>query len=213
MNIVILGPQGSGKGTQAKLLAGKFHLFHLEMGNVLRAKAEEKTPPGEEIADLINKGMIVPDEITFSLVQNYLTEENITKGLIFDGFPRRVTQAQWIDVELSKLGTQIDYLIYLELSKEESLRRLSGRRHCPQCNRNYNLITMPPKSDELCDDCQIKLIIRDDETPEAIAQRLENFQNSTYPVVAHYEKQNKVLRINGEPPVETVFKEILGVLR
>jgi adenylate kinase len=212
MNLIILGPQGSGKGTQAKLLAEKFNLFHLEMGNVMRQKAEEKTPLGEEIAGLINKGMIVPDEITFSLVQNFLTEENLIKGLIFDGFPRRVTQSEWLDAELTKLGTQIHHLIYLELSKEESLRRLSGRRHCPKCNRNYNLITMPPINDEICDDCQIKLITRDDETPEAIAKRLENFQNSTYPVVEFYEKQNKVIRINGENSVEDVFKDILGAL-
>jgi adenylate kinase len=212
MNLIILGPQGSGKGTQAKLLAEKFNLFHLEMGNVMRTKAGEKTPLGEEISGLINKGMIVPDEITFSLVQNYLTEENLRKGLIFDGFPRRITQGTWLDAELTKHGTQIDHLIYLELSKEESLKRLSGRRHCPKCNRNYNLITMPPKNDEICDDCQIKLITRDDETPEAIAQRLENFQNSTYPVVEYYEKQNKVIRINGEASVEAVFAEILGAL-
>ena len=212
MNIVILGPQGSGKGTQAKLLAEKFSLIHLEMGNVLRLKAEEKTPLGEEIAGLINKGLIVPDEITFSLVRNYLTSQNLGKGIIFDGFPRRVSQSEWLDAELAKTGTPIDYLIYLELSKEESLRRLSGRRHCPKCNRNYNLITMPPLKDDLCDDCQVKLETREDETPEAITERLENFQNSTYPVVAYYERQNKVLRINGEASVEDVFKEILGAL-
>jgi adenylate kinase len=212
MNIIILGPQGSGKGTQAKLLAEKFELFHLEMGNVMRAKAEEKTPLGEEISGLINRGMIVPDEITFSLVRNYLIEDNLRKGLIFDGFPRRLSQGEWLDTELAKFGTQIDHLIYLELSREESLKRLSGRRHCPQCNRNYNLITMPPKNGEICDICQIKLMTREDETPEAITKRLENFQNSTYPVVEYYEKQNKVKRINGENSVEDVFKDILGAL-
>ena len=141
-----------------------------------------------------------------------MNEETIKKGFVLDGAPRRLSQIKWIDKYLVERNSQIDKLILLNLSREETIGRLSARRICPQCGRNYNLITVPPKNDELCDDCQVKLITRDDETPQAIAKRLEEYHTETDPMIEYYREQGKVLEINGEQPVEKVFQDILKSL-
>jgi len=209
MNIIIAGPQGSGKGTQAVLLAEKFGLIHCEIGNLLRQAAKEKTPIGEKIAKFINQGKIVPNKITFSLIENFLMEKNLKKGIVFDGFPRRISQLFWLERKLKERKQKIDYFIYLKLSKKEVLRRLSGRRGCPQCGRIYNLLTMPPKKDELCDDCGVPLVVRADDTPAAILKRLENYKTATEPMIAYLKEKKRVIVINGEPPVEEVFRQII----
>lgn len=213
MNLVISGPQGSGKGTQAEFLATKLGMFHLEMGEVLRQKAKEQTREGRQVAEWLKNGVIIPDPVDNELVLQYLTEDNLKKGIIFDGFPRRVSQIEWLEKELAVRGKKIDKLILLEISKSESLRRLSGRRICPKCGRNFNLITIPPKNDNLCDDCGTDLIIRDDETPQAITKRLENYQKETAPMVEYYKREGKVVEINGEQKPQDVFSDILASMK
>ncbi|PIU04002.1 adenylate kinase [Candidatus Shapirobacteria bacterium CG08_land_8_20_14_0_20_39_18] len=212
MNLIISGPQGSGKGTQGDLLEEKFGVFHLESGQLMREAIKKETDFGRQIADYVNQGIIVPDELTNQLIEQSLVDENISKGIIFDGFPRRLSQGQWLDEQLVKKNSQIDKLILLILSTEETIRRLSARRICPKCGRNFNLITVPPKNDELCDDCGLKLITRDDETSEAITKRLEEYHTETDPMIEYYRKQGKVIEINGEQPVEKVFSDILEAL-
>lgn len=212
MILFIAGPQGSGKGTQAKLLVERFGLLHIEVGNLLREKAEEDSSLGEKIAFYINKGAMVPDKITFFLVNQLLTGQNLKKGIIFDGFPRRLTQLFWLEKQLKAKNSSLDHLIYLTLSKKESVRRLSGRRICPKCNRNYNLVTMPPKNDELCDECQIPLVSRADETKEAIEKRLLNYQRRTKPMISYLKEKGKVIEIDGSPSVEKISAAILKKL-
>lgn len=212
MNLIISGPQGSGKGTQAELLAKKLGLVHLETGQMFRRMAEQKTSLGRKIAILLKGGKIIPDQLTLNLVSPFLTQKNLDKGIIFDGFPRRLSQIKWLDKKTAERGDQIDKLLFLKISQEESIRRLSSRRICPQCGRNFNLITMPPKKDELCDDCQIKLITRSDETPEAIKKRLKEYHNETDPMIDYYRPKGKVIEINGEQPPQKVFKDILKAL-
>lgn len=213
MILILAGPQGSGKGTQAKLLIKKFGLLHLEVGNLLREKAQEKAPLGEKIASYINKGAMVPDKIIFALVKEYLTVVNLQKGIIFDGFPRRLTQLFWLEKQLKRQKSAITSLIYLSLTKKESVRRLLARRICPKCHRNYNLVTMPPQKDSLCDDCRLTLISRADETKETIEKRLLNYQKRTKPMISYLKEKGKVIEIDGSPSVEKVFTSILKKLR
>lgn len=212
MNLIISGPQGSGKGTQGELLAEKYGMFHLESGSILRQVSKEKTELGRKVADYLNAGTIVPDDITNELIMSKLTQENLDKGIVFDGFPRRLTQVSWLEVELGKRGAQIDRMILLNISEETSVNRLMARRLCPKCGRNFNLVTMPPRNGEVCDDCNITLIRRADETPETISNRLENYRKETAPLIDYYREKGKVIDINGEVSPPAVFESIVRAL-
>lgn len=212
MNLIILGPQGSGKGTQASLLVAKKNLFHLETGKILRGLASQKTALGEKIADFQKQGKLVPNEITIEAMGSYLTAENFEKGILFDGFPRNLAQAELLEKELTRFQAIIDKVIYLNISSEESLRRLMGRRSCPKCHRGYNLVTVPPKNGELCDDCGIQLVARADENEEAIKERLAAYQKETAPLIDYYRQKNILLEVNGERPIDVIHQEILDKL-
>lgn len=212
MNLIISGPQGSGKGTQAKLLAEKFGLVHLETGEILRRITQRNTPFAKKVANWINKGILVPDEPMIRLIKQLLTKKTLKEGFVLDGSPRNLCQAKWLDETLAEKNSEIDKLIFLKINKKEILRRLADRRICPECGQNYNLKTMPPKKGELCDDCEVKLTIREDETPQAIARRLASYHRSTAPIIQYYKQKGKVIEINGEQQVDEVYKDILGAL-
>lgn len=210
MNILILGPQGSGKGTQAELLSKEFGLLYLEMGSLLRDIAK-KDP---EINNLINKeGKLVPDEKTAAIFTKFLDEnpEGHGYGLMLDGFPRTVEQYEFVKTFLAKKGQKLDKAIFLEVSEEASVRRLSARRTCVNCGRIYNLLTNPPKKD-LCDDCTGALIQREDDKEEAIKERLKIYRQRTEPLTQILEKEGILIRINGEKPIEKIFQEICNQL-
>ena len=209
MNLIILGPQGSGKGTQAKLLVSKLGLVYLEMGEVLRELARKKTPLGEKIASFQSQGKLVTDEIIAEVLKSFLTEENFKKGILFDGFPRNLSQTNLLEDELKNHQVKIDKVIFLNISFQESLRRLKARRICPTCGANYNLVTMPPKNGKLCDQCGSQLITRSDETDEAIKERLGVYQKETLPLIEIYRQKGILLEVNGEQSVGTIHLEIL----
>ena len=209
MNLIVLGPQGSGKGTQAKLLVSKLGLVYLEMGEVLRELASKKTPLGEKIASFQSQGKLVTDEIIAEVLKSFLTEENFKKGVLFDGFPRTLPQEGLLEDELKNHQVKIDKVIFLNISFQESLRRLKARRICPTCGINYNLVTMPPKNGELCDQCGSQLITRSDETDEVIKERLEVYQKETLPLIEIYRHKGVLVEVNGEQPVTAIHQEIL----
>lgn len=212
MNLIIAGPQGSGKGTQGDLLQEKLGLIHLETGDNFRAEIAKKTELGKECASYMDQGILLPDQIVFRLVEKLLDQQTLVKGFVLDGMPRRLSQTQWLDNFLAGKNSQIDKLVLLNISEKETIRRLSARRVCPQCGRNFNLITMPPRKDGLCDDCRIRLITRSDETPKAIKKRLKEYHDETDPMIDYYRQKGKVVEINGEQPVEKVFQDILKAL-
>ena len=213
MNLIILGPQASGKGTQAQLLAKKMGLFHLEMGDVCRDLAAQKNPLGKEVASFINQGKLVPDRIIIKILRGFLNKQNLKKGILFDGFPRKLAQAKILEDELKKWQSQIEKVILLKISYQESLRRLSARRVCPRCDRNYNLITMPPKKSGVCDQCGVSLMIRADETKKAIKQRLAIYHQETEPVLDFYSQKGLLIKVDGERPVEVIHEDIVKRLK
>lgn len=210
MIIVFLGPPGSGKGTQAKLLSQKLGSFYFEAGKILRQLATKKTKIGRKINKIINqKGALVPDEIMSWVLEDFLKDKNLKKGIIFDGFPRSLNQYQILKKNLEEKNLKIDKVFYLKTKEKTVVFRLSQRRICPKCGFEYNLVTRPPKKDEICDFCQIKLIQRTDDTPEVIRARFKTFKTQTTPIIKLARKQGILEELNGEEEILKIHKEIL----
>jgi adenylate kinase len=214
MNIVFLGPPGSGKGTQAKLAVKRLQAQYFESGDILRERAKEDSTIGKEIDRLLNQeGKYVPDEVMKIIVGNWLNQANPEGSIVFDGYPRTKEQYQIFQKMISNKGIKIDKVIYLRVSEGVVIRRLSARRICPQCDLEFNLITKPPKNDELCDQCQAKLVQRQDDAPEIIKKRLETYYQLTKPLIEFVRQQGILEEVEGERPIEVIHQEILKRLK
>jgi adenylate kinase len=210
MNLIIFGPQGSGKGTQAKLLVRKLNCEYFEAGSILRERAKENSLLGKKISLIINrKGALVPNILMKKILSQWLEEIDLKKGIIFDGFPRTLRQYKILKDLLNLKNLKIDKAIYLKLKPEVSLKRLLSRRICPNCKSEFNLLTKPPKKDELCDFCHIKLIRRQDDTPVLIKKRLENYYKEEKPLIEEFKKEKILEEIDGDRPIEEIFQDIL----
>jgi adenylate kinase len=208
MIVVILGPQGSGKGTQAKMLVEKLGLFYMESGKLLREVSNEDV----RIKNMLDNGILVPTGETIDLMKKYIRSNGgDVKNILFDGFPRTLEQHNVLQNWLSEEGVQIDVVIYLDVGKDESVKRLSARRVCSNCGEIYNLITNPPKK-TVCDKCGSSLIQRDDDKPDAIKKRLDTFYENTEPLVKIYKDQGVLIEVDGERPIEVIFTDILKKL-
>ena len=209
-NIVILGPQGSGKGTQAEMLVKKFNLFHVETGMILRRLAKRNTLLGHTISTIINKqGSLVPDEIVKKALLEKLRNVPASQGILFDGFPRNLRQAKMLDVIFAALGRELTEVIFLPIARKTTIRRLSLRRTCEKCNRIFIAGVSIPKHKKRCAYCKGNIIQREDDKPKAIARRLSVYAKLTKPVVIYYKKQGKLITVNGEPTIKVVSKNIL----
>jgi len=210
MKIIFLGPPGSGKGTQAKLIVKKLNLQYFESGDILREKAREEDTLGREIDRIIHQeGKYMPDKMVVEIVKGWINKDRLEQGIIFDGFPRTLNQYQDLQKVLTEKGSGIDQVIYLKVSEEESIRRLSARRICLQCDFEFNLVTKPPKKDELCDQCQKKLIQRKDDAPEIIKKRLQTYYQLTRPLVESVRQQGILEEIDGERSIDEIHQDIL----
>ena len=204
MNILLLGPQGSGKGTQARLLMAKFGFSYLSTGDLLR----EISKTNEELNAMMKSGTFIPDEITFGYVTKYLEEKNIFDKMIFDGFPRSIKQYELIKNWLAGKGTKIDVCIDLQISEEETVRRLSSRRLDPETGKIYNLVTDPPGSEV----DQGKLIQREDDKPESIKKRLEWTKSLTGPLLDLLKNEIEVVEVNGERSVSEIQSDLVKIV-
>ncbi|HPI67485.1 MAG TPA: nucleoside monophosphate kinase [bacterium] len=205
--IIILGPQASGKGTQAEFLAEKLNVPNISVGQLLRDEVENKGELSSMIKEQMDSGGLVSNAIVDKLVKKRLMQPDAQSGFIFDGFPRIRIQARVLATI-----TNLTHVIVVEISDAEALNRLSGRRTCPKCGKVYHLKFSPPKTEGICDEDNEKLIIRSDDTPEAIRARLKIYHEETEEVIEFYDKQGIVIRINGEQPIEDVKKEIFEKL-
>ncbi|MBN1325673.1 nucleoside monophosphate kinase [Candidatus Falkowbacteria bacterium] len=205
MNFVLMGPQGSGKGTQGEMLAKKFKLPTVSAGALYRDNIKRKTRLGKLALKFTTKGVLGPNYITNNMMEAELKKPKYRVGVILDGYPRSLNQAKY----LAKMR-KIDLAILIDISQSETLKRLGGRRVCSKCGETYHVITKRPKIDMICDKCTGRLIKRADDYPEAIKQRLAVYRKETKPVIDYYKKQGKLIKINGQKPIKKVFSLILS---
>ena len=205
MNLIIFGPQGSGKGTQADALSEKLNIPHITMGDLLRVEAKSGSELGQKINLIINEGKLVPDETVFNLIKDRLSMLDCESGYILDGFPRNLKQAKLLDGI-----TKIERALEIWISDEESIKRISGRQTCSKCGAVYHLEFNPPQNKGKCDKCQIDLIIREDDKEEVIKKRLAVYHEETEPLARHYKDVH--LKIDGMPAIMEVTKEVFEKL-
>ncbi|MGH2498041.1 MAG: adenylate kinase [Ktedonobacteraceae bacterium] len=213
MNVILIGAQGSGKGTQADLLAGELGLPHVSSGDLFRKAMAEKTELGLKVKTYMDRGELVPDDLTVAMILSRLTMPDCAAGVILDGFPRTVAQEQALDEGLQKVGKQIDLVFYLEVPREELLARLSGRYICRANQHVYNINTRPPKKPGVCDIDGSPLFQRPDDTGEAVQRRLNIFFDETIHLLDYYREQGKLVTVNGNRPIEQVRATMLEAIR
>ncbi len=212
MKIVMLGAPGAGKGTQADKIAEAYGLPHISTGDIFRRNIKEGTELGREAKSYMDKGALVPDELTVRMLLDRVASDDCTGGYILDGFPRTIPQAEALDEELNKLGEKLDYAIDVEVPDENIINRMSGRRACPKCQAIYHIEFIPPKKDGVCDQCGAELIIRDDDKPETVKKRLQVYHEQTQPLIDFYQKKGMLHTVDGTRGAEEVFSDVKGIL-
>ncbi|MFH1662418.1 MAG: adenylate kinase [Chloroflexota bacterium] len=213
MYIIILGAPGAGKGTQAINIAREMKMAHIASGGLFRQAVVRGDELGAKVKDYMSKGMLVPDEVTIQMILQRLASDDCKNGVLLDGFPRNIKQAKVLEEALKEQGKAIDKALYIEVSEEELIRRLTSRWACRQCQTSYQGRNNPPGEDEKCKLCGGELYQRADDNKETIKKRLGVYFTDTMPVIEYYRKQGKLLEINGEGDVEVITGRILGALR
>lgn len=212
MKIIMLGAPGAGKGTQAKLIAGKYGVPHISTGDIFRANIKNGTELGMEAKKYMDKGLLVPDELTVRILLDRVAQKDCENGYVLDGFPRTIPQAQVLDEALEKLGEKIDFAINVDVPDENIVRRMSGRRACLKCGATYHMEHVPPKKEGICDSCGSKLVLRDDDKPETVANRLKVYHEQTQPLIDFYTKKGVLKTVDGTMDMQDVFQAICGFL-
>ncbi|MGQ9855597.1 MAG: adenylate kinase [Fervidobacterium sp.] len=212
MNLIFLGPPGAGKGTYAKRVVEKYSIPHISTGDIFREAIAKGTELGKKVQDIVNSGNLVPDELTNALVEERLQQPDCEKGFILDGYPRTLNQAQALDNMLTKMGKTLTGALYFEVDEETVVQRISTRRVCSKCGKVYNLITLPPKVEGICDDCGGQLIQRDDDKEDVVRGRFRVYIEKTSPLIEYYRNQNKLFTLDGRKSVEEVMKMLFNIL-
>ncbi|MBM7076881.1 MULTISPECIES: adenylate kinase [Micromonospora] len=213
MRLVLVGPPGAGKGTQAEFIAAHLSVPKISTGDIFRANVSQGTPLGVEAKRYMDAGKLVPDEVTINMVRDRLAEPDASEGFLLDGFPRTTPQAAALDKLLADLGTALDLVLELVVDDDEVIRRLSGRRTCRGCGKIWHVEFDAPSREGVCDRCGAELFQRDDDKPETIAARLREYADKTAPLVDYYGAQNKLVGIDATGPVEDVTVRAIDALR
>ncbi len=208
MNLVLLGCPGSGKGTQAEILCKHFHMKKVSLGDILRQEADKGSNLGNTVSEYMGKGVLVPDEIIKEVIKNNLGEESF----LLDGFPRNLNQADMLKDILSSKGLSLDRVIYLNVSEDVAVSRLTGRRICKNCGALYHKVTMPPEQDNKCDKCGSDLVMREDDKEETVKRRWQVYMNQTHALIEYYSKAGLLSEFDGNKDKESVFKAIIDNL-
>ncbi len=213
MYIMLLGAPGVGKGTQAKKIMAKYGIPQISTGDILRNEVRQQTELGKLAKEVMERGELVPDEIILKMVEKRLQEPDCQKGFILDGFPRTIPQAEGLEEILQRMGNISLKVIEIYVPDEEIIRRLSARRICSKCGKDYNLIFNPPPADGKCEVCGGEIIQRDDDREETIRKRLEVYRKQTEPLVSYYQKKGNLYRVDGTRSIEEVFQEIERIIQ
>lgn len=212
MKIIMLGAPGAGKGTQAKMIADKYGVPHISTGDIFRANIKNGTELGMEAKKYMDQGLLVPDELTVRILLDRVAQDDCKNGYILDGFPRTIPQAEVLDSELTKLGDHIDYAINVDVPDENIVKRMSGRRACLTCGATYHIEHVPPKKEGICDVCGSELVLRDDDKPETVKNRLNVYHEQTQPLIDFYTEKGVLKTVDGTVPMEEVFAAITAIL-
>ncbi|HPR40996.1 MAG TPA: adenylate kinase [Candidatus Methanofastidiosa archaeon] len=207
MRMILLGKPGGGKGTQATLLKEHLDVPQISTGDILREAVKNGTPLGKEAKNYMDAGKLVPDDLIRGLVEERLSQDDIGKGFIFDGFPRTLAQAEGLKKIADKLGISIDKAVYIDVPTDKIVKRLSGRRSCA-CGAVYHIESKRPKIEGVCDACSGKLYQRDDDKEDVIKQRIEQYEAQTMPLIDYYRKEGKLVTIDGDQDIDEVFNDI-----
>lgn len=206
MKFIFLGPPGAGKGTLAAVVSVKYAIPHISTGEIFRNAIKSQTPLGRKVKSVIDSGALVGDDITVELIKERLTQEDAVNGFVLDGFPRTIAQAEALANILD-----IDAVVNFDISDEDVIKRLTGRRVCKKCGQNYHVSFMPPKVKGVCDTCEDELFTREDDSATAITKRLEVYRTQTAPLIDFYTKKNVLKNINANPATDAIYTEFLNI--
>ncbi len=220
MKIIMLGAPGAGKGTQAKRIAEQYGIPHVSTGDIFRANIKEQTPLGMEAKSYMDRGELVPDELTVKILLDRVAKDDCKNGYVLDGYPRTIPQAEVLDKAIeetkdpSAIGAdeKIDFAINVDVPDENIINRMSGRRACLKCGATYHIQYMPPKTEGICDKCQSELVIRDDDKPETVRNRLSVYHEQTAPLNDYYSNKGILRTVDGTKDVDEVFSDIKNIL-
>jgi len=213
MKLILLGPPGAGKGTQAKMLTDRFSIPQISTGDILRAAVKEGTPMGLKAKEFMDAGGLVPDEVVVGIVRDRLLAADCNNGFILDGFPRTVAQADALQASLEETDKALDRVISLEVDAEALVERLTGRRTCKECGRGYHVKFDPPLEDGICDACGGSLFQRDDDQEETIRKRLQVYAEQTSPLISYYRDAGVLMELDGMQPIHQVQEKMLSLLQ
>jgi adenylate kinase len=206
----MLGAPGAGKGTQAMLIAEKYTIPHISTGDIFRAIQKQGTPLGLEAEQYMSQGKLVPDDLTLKLLLDRVSQKDCTPGYVLDGFPRTIVQAQVLENALQELGQSIDLCINVDVADEAIIKRMSGRRACVECGTTYHIDYLPPKQEGICDKCGQQLILRDDDKPETVLNRLKVYHEQTQPLMDFYQQRGVLFTVDGMMDKNEVFAAIMN---
>ena len=212
MKIIMLGAPGAGKGTQEKMIADKYQIPHISTGDIFRANIKNGTELGMEAKKYMDQGLLVPDELTVKILLDRVAQDDCKNGYVLDGFPRTIPQAEVLDKALTELNDKIDYAINVDVPDENIINRMSGRRACVACGATYHIVHIPPKTEGVCDKCGENLILRDDDKPETVKNRLNVYHEQTQPLIDFYTGKGVLKSVDGTVDMKDVFNAIVAIL-
>ena len=212
MKIIMLGAPGAGKGTQADKICAKYNIPHISTGDIFRANIKNNTELGQKAKSYMDKGELVPDELVVDLVVDRIKADDCANGYVLDGFPRTIPQAEALDAALAAINDKVDYAINVEVPDENIINRMSGRRACVACGATYHIVHIPTKVEGVCDKCGAELILRDDDKPETVKNRLNVYHEQTQPLIDYYTAKNVLHKVDGTKAMEDVFSSIVSIL-
>ena len=212
MKLILLGAPGAGKGTQAEVICEKLSSPAISTGNIIREALKSGTEMGKRAKSYMDEGKLVPDEVVIGIIKDRLAQDDCKNGYVLDGFPRTIPQAEVLDEKLSELGEKVDYAINVDVPDENIVNRMSGRRACLSCGATYHIVSIPPKKEGICDVCGSELVLRDDDKPETVQNRLKVYHDQTQPLINFYEKKGVLRSVDGTLPMEEVFTAITKIL-